>query len=119
MDETTFLFEELKSLGFNRLILPGGKLSKNQAYHVVGLDIMFDVEENSFSLEVMGVVGYYKKYVSDYASCDQVFEDIQYRVDLMLMYPVEESDWYKEKRGLSGPFLLFATKAKTEKRKLS
>ncbi len=94
MDETTFLFEELKSLGFNRLILPGGKLSKNQAYHVVGLDIMFDVEENSFSLEVMGVDGYYKKYVSDYASCDQVFEDIQYRVDLMLMYPVEESDWY-------------------------
>ena len=95
MDETTFLFEELKELGFDRLCLPGGKLSKDQArYDAAGLSIMFVAGKDTFLMEVIGDDGYYKKYVSDYDSYYLVFKDIQYRVDLMLMYPVEESDWY-------------------------
>ena len=99
MTNTTFLFNAFKEIGFVRLRLPGGKLSKDQArYYAVGLSIMFVAGKDTFLIEVIGDDGYYEKYVRAYEEAQEVFDDIKYlvelRADSIVYGRVEESYWY-------------------------
>ena len=99
MTNTTFLFHAFKEIGFVRLRLPGGKLSKDQArYDAMGLSIMFVAGKDTFLTEVIGDDGYYEKYIRTYEEAQEVFDDIEYlvelRADSILYGRVEESDWY-------------------------